>query len=148
MAFASGRARDRFFRTWWLPLLLATLVAVGTPLAGIHLTSGGTPRAHTSGPPSPAATAPVRSGPIHPSVNLTSTFFQNDSRVGQPSSKYLDCLYGYECFPQAQDPSVVQLANGNIGIGFSFATNYSANTCAMAKTDTAVRVGFEISANG
>jgi hypothetical protein len=148
MAFASGRARDRFFRTWWLPLLLATLVAVGAPLAGIHLTSGGTPRAHTSGPPSPAATAPVRSGPIHPSVNLTSTFFQNDSRVGQPSSKYLDCLYGFECFPQAQDPSVVQLANGNIGIGFSFATNYSANTCAMAKTDTAVRVGFEISANG
>ncbi|MFI5414415.1 MAG: hypothetical protein ACHQ16_01945, partial [Candidatus Lutacidiplasmatales archaeon] len=52
------------------------------------------------------------------------------------------------CFPQAQNPSAMHLANGDIGVAFSILTNSTNSTCPTASTLTNSRVGFVRSTNG
>src|SRR4029077_19661670 len=54
----------------------------------------------------------------------------------------------YNCYNEAQNPSVLPLANGNVGVSYSLETNQTSNACPGAADNTSVRVGFSISSDG
>jgi hypothetical protein len=52
------------------------------------------------------------------------------------------------CYSQSQNPTIVDLANGDIGVGYSVFTNRSATACAGSAVNTFTRVGFATSHDG
>jgi List-Bact-rpt repeat protein len=55
--------------------------------------------------------------------------------------------YSY-CYPQAQNPTLLSLGNGNLGLGFSAYTSANATSCVGSDGATSGRVGFRSSGDG
>jgi hypothetical protein len=86
---------------------------------------------------------------VNSTYNVTGAFFQNVSGFTSPPFSQTYCTstsYGY-CYPQSQDPSIVLMANGQIGVGFSQVTTHTTDTCAGAGANTAIRLGWVVSKN-
>lgn len=56
-------------------------------------------------------------------------------------------FYQNFCYPEAQAPTLLTLANGNIGLGSQLYTNATGNVCPGAAAATNARVGFSLSSN-
>ncbi|MCI4355767.1 MAG: glycoside hydrolase [Thermoplasmata archaeon] len=56
-------------------------------------------------------------------------------------------LYNY-CYPQAQNPTLLNLANGDLGLGYSAYTSQNATNCPGSNGATSGRIAFEVSADG
>lgn len=77
-------------------------------------------------------------------VNVTGWFYSNNSTATQTPSKNVYCTsssYG-SCYRQSQNPSVVLLSNGSLGVGFSYITTHTTDTCHGAASNTGMRVGW------
>lgn len=140
-AAAAARRTPRFLR------LAVPLIALAAVLpAGLFFTNG----------PS-LAPAPTHASVLHPSAatvppfaphpaltGANGTFFQNTSAFSQVPSSHAICN-GYTfllwCYTQSQSPSLVNLANGHVGVGFSEITGYNTSGCPFAN-QTASRVLF------
>ncbi|MCI4319799.1 MAG: hypothetical protein L3K23_06685 [Thermoplasmata archaeon] len=155
-------------RSNWTALAAVALVAVLLPTPALlgHGSSGavaGTPHriAHPSAAVVPAA--PLRHGVrALGSPTVTGTFFQNTSSFSSPTSTntYCESYFSFEiyCDPQSQSPSLLNLSNGDVGIGFSQLTNYNTTTCTYTSNATGTptnysiwtesRVAFSLSTNG
>jgi hypothetical protein len=57
-------------------------------------------------------------------------------------------FYQNYCYPEAQDPTLLALPHGEIGLVTQMYTNLTSNTCSGAAKATVARVGFAISTNG
>ncbi|HEY6238083.1 MAG TPA: sialidase family protein, partial [Thermoplasmata archaeon] len=98
----------------------------------------------------PARTAHLTSTP-HPALTTTGTFFENNSNVATQTFDAQGCatynygtIYNY-CYPQAVSPTLLTLANGNIGLSFSLWTNQSGTGCTLYASSVNERVGFSLS---
>src|SRR5438309_580379 len=145
----------------WLPAAVAAWVVVlfaapgffpGTPAGPAATPSPSTALGVHS---TPAAAAPGPGGThVGPTGIPTSTgsFFGNNSSfadqsvVDQVCTKQNSGTFHYRyCYPQATNPSVLQLANGNSAVGYSIYTTVSSTACAGAKVNTLSRVAFSTS---
>ncbi|HZY70499.1 MAG TPA: hypothetical protein VFF67_05930 [Thermoplasmata archaeon] len=88
-------------------------------------------------------------------TSVTGVFFANNTSFAAPGAGRQYCVVGpstyyyyqYDyCYPQAQNPSVVRLANGAIGVGYSVYTNRSTTACTAEASQTNARVAFSVSA--
>jgi List-Bact-rpt repeat protein len=71
----------------------------------------------------------------------SSIYCANQTSVTPPAlSRY--------CFPQAQNPSTMHLANGDIAVAYSILTGHTSSTCPTASSLTNSRVGFSRSTDG
>jgi Divergent InlB B-repeat domain len=106
----------------------------------------------------PMATVPIRLA-VHPAGGApTSTanasFWENTTvGGGNPvnySQIFCNIYYpGYYCFPQAAQPSVLALPNGQIGYAFESLTNFTTSECPLAlNNSTEIQVEFTLSVNG
>jgi hypothetical protein len=142
--------------------VLALAVVLG--LLMVPGTNGFLGAAGGSAPPAPgsvhaiaagaagARTAPSHSAlPSHPaaSLNISPLFFQNDWSVGNASSANTTCNtpYGY-CYTMSQNPSLLSLANGDLGIGFSAITNFTSAPSCSTSTDVSSRIAWSTSSDG
>jgi hypothetical protein len=57
-------------------------------------------------------------------------------------------FYQNFCYPEAQNPTLLSLSNGHIGLATQLYTDLTANTCAGATKATVARIGFSVSQNG
>jgi hypothetical protein len=57
-------------------------------------------------------------------------------------------FYSSTCYPQAQQPTALSLANGEVALAYSSLTNATANSCPGAAANTSSRVEFAISGDG
>ncbi|MCI4321589.1 MAG: glycoside hydrolase [Thermoplasmata archaeon] len=99
------------------------------------------------GAPAVAPAPPVVTGPFyHVTTDVaaqpTSSVYCSNSTTPLPPT---DIQY---CFPQAQNPSVLHLANGHIGLSFSLLTSHTNSSCPAAVNRTNSRVGFALSTDG
>jgi len=79
-------------------------------------------------------------------VNVTYTLVSILGRVDSAcSSINAPPFYQNFCYPAAQTPSLVTLANGTVGLGSELYTNATANVCAGAASSTVARVGLALS---
>src|SRR5215472_14797284 len=106
-----------------------------------HVPSSGGARA------SPVAHAPLVTPSTTPQVDLQ--FYGNTTGFAIPAQNYSGCSvfggssYQYNtCYPQAVSPTLVTLANGNVGIGYSMVSN---QTGCAGSTSAYERVGFSTS---
>lgn len=109
--------------------------------------------------PSAMATAPSRSTapPVSPAsharpsaaLNISPTFFSNDWSVGNATAANTSCNspYGY-CYDMSQNPSLLSLANGDLGLGFSAITNYTSAPACSSPANTSSRIAWTTSSNG
>ena len=96
-------------------------------------------------PVSPAAPAPA-ARPAG-SSNFTGNFFSNDLNVATvPPSNLLCPTTTFFCLNESQDPSVLALSNGAVGVGFSMVSNYTASTCGAAGSES--QIAFARSTDG
>lgn len=80
-------------------------------------------------------------------LNVTGIFFTNNSTATETPTKNVYCTstsYG-SCYRQSQDPSVVLLSNGSVGVGFSYVTTHTTDACKGAAGNTGMRVGWVFS---
>lgn len=77
--------------------------------------------------------------------NFTGTFFENNESVGNISSSDVYC--GSYCDPQSQNPTLLNLSNGDLGLGFSTISDNSSAPCATT-TNVATRIAWRTSADG
>lgn len=103
--------------------------------ANVHGGSGG-----LSVSAAPAASrSPAASGPL----NISPTFFNNFWSAGNVSAANTSCGTFY-CFQMSQNPTLLNLSNGDVGLGMSVVTNYtSAPTC--ASTNQVSRIAWAVS---
>ncbi len=164
----SGRAR-RSLKVW-VPLFLAVLVLAVLPI-GLASASGVSlpaPRAVSDpvllkAPVTPAsAAAPSYSptsapSPLQPQPltgSVTADFYQNTTGFAIPGfleqgcsvSSFSSYQYDY-CYPQAVDPTLVNLGNGKVGIGYQYATNQSSISCSAYVKNVHQRIGFSVSSD-
>jgi hypothetical protein len=149
----------------WLLAWVLVGVLLGSGLLGSAVTAptaGTSPRALL-----PATTSLPAARPIGvptavrsaggPSSNASLEFYQNDSSFAVAPLRHQGCTtynYGYEvenyCYPQSVSPSVVTLANGDIGVGYSLSTNLTGTPpagCWRGPDPVRERVGFSISSD-
>ncbi|MCI4319801.1 MAG: hypothetical protein L3K23_06695 [Thermoplasmata archaeon] len=148
--------RSSWFRTSLVTF--ATLVVVLSSLLALPASALGGGATHSAAGHSTSAAASAKSAapaPIAPrpfvnsSVNVSGNFFQNTSGFTTPPFSQTYCTstsYGY-CYPQSQDPSIVRMTNGQIGVGFSQVTTRTTDTCSGAGANTGIRLGWVISKN-
>ncbi|MCI4324839.1 MAG: hypothetical protein L3K00_03005 [Thermoplasmata archaeon] len=123
-----------------LPGLVPASAAVPTPPA-----AEATPAAVV---PAPASPAPQSSPSALANYHLTPDIAaQSPSRVFCSFSSSPGSVSRY-CFPQAQNPSALHLANGNIAVAYSILTNDTTSTCAVPANLTNSRIGFSVSTDG
>lgn len=141
-------------RTAVLPLLLTVLFVLSSGIVPFVAVGGivATPQGHalTVVPTHPPVIA--RSGalpPVHPLVsqNISPLFFNNTWSVGNASASNTSC--NVYCYPMSQNPTLVNLSNGDLGLGFSAITNYSSvpSTCSAGVTVVS-RIGWSTSSDG
>jgi hypothetical protein len=125
-----------------LPGLLPPTSAVSAPHGtGTASAAVALPAASVAPQTSPSALANYHLTPnIAP--QSPSRVFCSYSSVASPAS------VSRYCFPQAQNPSALHLANGNVAIAYSILTNYTTNTCAVPANLTNSRIGFSVSTDG
>lgn len=165
--------RVRHVRNLALAIAVFSVVATGLPVAGavsvapgaVAPTAGHSVSTHPIvSAPAPSASSPIRSLlPSHPlgtgnSGNLT--FYSNNSSFAPSAvttggsctqSKYLYGTYNYYynyCYGGAVDPTIVNFANGDIGVGYSVAIDRNIGSCAGATGNVSDLVGFSVSADG
>ncbi|MFI5413267.1 MAG: hypothetical protein ACHQ0I_01580, partial [Candidatus Lutacidiplasmatales archaeon] len=79
-------------------------------------------------------------------INVTYTLVSTLGRVDSAcSSINAPPFYQNFCYPAAQTPSLVTLANGTVGLGSELYTNATTNVCPGAASSTVARVGFALS---
>lgn len=162
--FATQRLASRLLVVSLLGLLLASSLSTLT-FGGLDPRAVGRPApAHpfsatdqVSPAPGSAPAASPRTVGARPSGNptyLEQFYANNSSFADQPQSNQLcqkstsgTVHYTY-CYPQAQNPSVLRLANGNTALAYSVYTTVSSSTCAGSVVNTATRIGFSISTSG
>lgn len=137
-------------------MLLVALFSIGTVTAtGPARLSAPTPHGAASAMPAAVAppTAVVKAPPVHPATlqNIAPQFFNQYWSVGNVSTANTSCN-GF-CYPMAQNPTLLNLANGDIGLGFSVVTNASgapASCAATVSTNGPVvsRIAWSVSSNG
>ena len=167
-----GPGRARLSLKVWVPLCLAVLVLAVLP-AGL---AGAAPVAVPA--PTAVAAPGHSAAISHPSTSVASSnwrhststpsrlthpltgsgtieYFGNTTGFAQAPASQGGCTVysgtGYDdnyCYPQAVDPTLVNLGNGNIGIGYQFSTNATGSTCSSAPTDAHTAVGFSVSTTG
>ena len=116
---------------------------------------------HAASPaPSSSAAPSAPAAGVHPASSSAGSFWSASNQwfVGPSAndscsrSQYLyppyDYLYYSYCGAESVSPSVVTLANGNIGVAYSISTNLSSTQCAGGSNNVTERIGFSISANG
>jgi hypothetical protein len=124
-------------------LLLAVLVLSG--FASLPFTAG----ARSAPLPVAGARAPnptVARAAAGPSVNLSGSFDTNFSGIGTVPYADWYCTMG-SCFDQAQNPTLVNLPDTAVGVGYSLITTYNSTnfgTCTAAPY-TESRVAFSVS---
>jgi len=57
-------------------------------------------------------------------------------------------FYQNYCYPQAQDPTLLNLPHGRVGLVSQMYTNLTSDTCSNAAKATVARVGFALSTDG
>ncbi|MCI4369291.1 MAG: hypothetical protein L3K09_07005, partial [Thermoplasmata archaeon] len=100
------------------------------------------------------AAHPTAPGPLG-SPSVKGSFFGNNSTFASlpvtaqycTKSTFAGSVTSY-CYPQAQDPTVLTLANGDIGVGYSRYASQSGTTCTGGATNTVLRVAFSTSTDG
>jgi hypothetical protein len=110
----------------------AALSTVGAPHSPTHVAAASTPMA------------------ARPATSLQFSAYQNDSSISNIPYSESDCypfagLTG--CYVQAQDPTLVQLPNTQVGVGYSVLTSLNSTnfeSCPSAN-DTVTRVAFAVS---
>ncbi len=168
--------RLRLVRDVAIIAVLISVVITGVPAAGASSIAPGVfappiaPAAsgHAAAPaPHAAASSPSStpspSEPSHPLGTGSSTtlnFYSNNSTLAPTNvstgasctkSSYLYGTYNYyyaDCYGGSVDPTLVHLANGDVGIGYSFATGQGApGGCPTAKGNSSDLVGFSSSSD-
>ncbi|MGB7123861.1 MAG: hypothetical protein WBE40_03270 [Thermoplasmata archaeon] len=94
--------------------------------------------------------------PGHPLVENQTMFAVNPSVVSNLNASTAACTppiasppyYQYFCYPEAQDPTLLTLGNGEVGLSTELYTDLTANTCPEAANATVARVGFSLSSDG
>ncbi|MCI4324081.1 MAG: glycoside hydrolase, partial [Thermoplasmata archaeon] len=112
----------------------------------------------STAPPAPTlpgvhlAATPSEQPKPHGGLPVTGSFYASDPNAGTLSAADTFCslwFVGYNmCYPQSQNPSVLTLANGEIGLAFSAVTSATASTCPNATGNTTSRIAFTTSSNG
>lgn len=135
-----------------LLLLVPTSVAGATSTPRAPATAGAARLAPTVTPTTPPALS-IR--PAVPPQNATFHFFQNNSTLANLPYAEQGCyVYNYtsqiqnDCYPQATSPSLVTLANGELGVGYTVYTNVSGthtHACPPGPNGVFERVGFSVS---
>lgn len=139
-------------------------IALVLGVLGVLLLSGfaggfGPGSGASASPAAPLAVAAVHSAPAAPRApdrpvvpatgGLTGTFFTNSSNIARQSSANDLCNPASfpNCLDQAQNPSIMTLANGSLGVAFSIVTAYSASTCSFAPGNVTSQVGWATSSD-
>ncbi len=169
--------RVRLVRNVAVSIVLLSVVITGLPAAGA-LSVSPTAAAPLSAPvsaghtaaPAPHALATSHSSPSTPSSpsrplgtgnSSAITFYSNNSTLAPKNvtkggscafSSYLGGAYNYyyaDCYGGSIDPTLVNLANGNVGVGYSYATSKSVpgSACSAASGNASALVAFSVSAN-
>jgi len=124
--------------------LLAAGVAAspGSPMAG-H----GLPTVAASRPSSDGGVA--SSSPAVPPLNVSPLFFSNDWSVGNSSPANVTCSspIGW-CYDMSQNPNLLQLANGDLGLGFSAITNFTSAPSCSTSANVSTRIAWSTSSDG
>ncbi|MCI4369668.1 MAG: glycoside hydrolase, partial [Thermoplasmata archaeon] len=136
-----------------LLLLLVGAPSLGAPSAGVARSPHGV-LAHPLDRLLPHAATP-RAGAVTPHGIPTAqgTFYALNSTFASPPQNQTVCepppptTYQY-CYPQAQSPSVLTLANGDIGVGYAKMTTLTSSSCPAATAGTVSRIEFSDSSNG
>ncbi|MCI4324795.1 MAG: exo-alpha-sialidase [Thermoplasmata archaeon] len=141
--------RPRFSRRILLAVLLVGLLV----LSGLASVPSGRSTATLPAAPShlaPAASATAAPASPRPAATINYSAYQNDSSISNIPYSHSDC-YPYAgltgCYVQAQDPTLVQLPNSQVGVGYSVLTTFNTtnfDTCPTANT-TVTRVAFAVS---
>lgn len=81
------------------------------------------------------------------STNFTGNFFSNDLNAASVSPSNLLCpTTTFLCLNESQDPTVLTLANGAVGLGFSIVGNYTGSSCGAAGSIS--QIAFALSNDG
>lgn len=147
----------------WIVLAVTLLIVVGG--------TAWLPTAGSSGPaarqPATAAAAaspgPVGAGSGSSVALVNGTFYGVNDTVNQVAKIHSLCgivanvSYNFgtvvenftyrDCSSGAQNPSLLNLANGDIGVGYSVLTNLTTSTCPGARNHTMSTVDFRVSSN-
>lgn len=96
----------------------------------------------------------TQSGP-RPAVAYAGEFWEPDAALANQSYVDAGCnatatpgYFNSTCSDQATSPTVLNLANGEIGVAFTIYTNQSHTTCLGSASSVVERVGFVISRDG
>jgi hypothetical protein len=90
----------------------------------------------------------------HPGVvpTLNATFYTNNTDVGDQTPANQLCNVWFPgtsmCLPQAQNPSLLNLADGDLGVAFSVVSSNTTSTCPGAVGNTTSRIAFATSSDG
>lgn len=128
------------------------VVVTSLLLAGLAVGAGGpSGSAHHHGLPIVRADSPTSSATVRPSVGGTAgVFFQNDSSLAASSflSPHLACTptaSSSACDSSSASPSLLNLANGNVGVAYGVIENSTTSVCGLPANDSVGHVAFAIS---
>ncbi len=147
---ATSRARRADARWWSVPLLavvvLSLVVSVEVSVPGTNTGSSSSgARGASSGADRPTPSGGGTLTLNDPGLNVTDTA----SSFSWISPEYYACGYGY-CYNDSADPSLVQLPNGDVGLGYDISTNQTTNSCTDGGGPAGVtwQVAWATSSNG
>lgn len=148
----------------WIVLAVALVMVVGgtglIPLAG---SSGLSPPPTTPGsnPVPPTASSVVTSGSGLNAALVNGAFYGVNDTLAQVPANQSDCgtignsSYNFgslvenftyrSCYAGAQNPTLLNLANGDLGVGYSIISSAPTSNCAGAKNHTLNSVAFRTS---
>jgi hypothetical protein len=128
-------------------VLLSTLPSLGN--ASHFATAPANAGSHSRSLLAPAAGGAAVPAASHPLAGVTGTFYQNTTGFATVPSANVSCA-SYECFIQAQEPSLLPLKNSNISVSYSILSK-ATQTCPAgelnATGNTSVRVAYSLSSN-
>ncbi|MCI4323667.1 MAG: hypothetical protein L3K03_06585, partial [Thermoplasmata archaeon] len=129
-----------------LPVALVLLLTLSGLLASGSLPGSGSP---TQVHPDTGSTFPSPAGTIHPLAGgSTGVFFQNTSAVAASAflgSKKVCTSIRFRapsCDPSSAAPSLVSLANGDVGVGYGVIENTSQSICGLPVNSSVGHVAF------
>jgi Divergent InlB B-repeat domain len=115
--------------------------SAGSPVAGhVATLSTSTPHPGTTSRPISRSSAPLNVSPL---------FFSNDWSAGNVSTANVTCNSpsGW-CYPMSQNPSLLSLANGDLGLAFSAITNFTSAPACSNAANTSSRIAWSTSSDG
>jgi Divergent InlB B-repeat domain len=141
-------------------------LSITPPSGGAPLSTHSGLAAPRSSPAASHATAPSASLPtslpapstVHPAASGQGLFWSSNANQFVPPIGGEPCSHVYYtgptynetesfCSAQSVSPSLVNLANGDIGVGYSTSTNVSGTHCLGAASQVSERVEFTVSSN-